>query len=348
MKSKVAVAIMLSAALALSACAGEDDADDAGTPDAAAASETSAPESSEEPGSTDEAEATEATEEPESTEDSTADEPAAPEGEIEVEFSQELADMVPQAIQDRGHMVWTAAVKVPFLISDESGNFTGLDPDLQAAVEELTGVDIEFQSAEGLQALLLNVQSGRADFFPGGLRATEEREQDFDYVIWLSTQPSYLFSSDREDEIQDTSDLCGLTVAIEEGGAMEMFVDQVSEQCTEAGEDPVEILGLVDEAALLAVDSGRADAVGANFANNAYVQLQQEGTYGLIPQDTGTPDLTGGVSAKGNGVGEFMDAVFKELMAQGAYEDLLAKWNMEGAAVPEILYNPFENGTAGQ
>lgn len=341
MKSKVAVAIMLSATLGLGACAGGDEAaEDASTPDAAATSDTSTPDAA----------ATSDTSSPdagESTEEPTADESAATDGEIDVEFSQELADAVPQVVQDRGHMVWTAAVKPPFLIADESGDFTGLDPDLQMAVEELTGVDIEFQSAEGLQALLLNVQSGRADFFPGGLRATEEREQDFDYVIWLSTQPSYLFSSDREDEIQDTSDLCGLTVAIEEGGAMEMFVGRVSEQCTADGAEPVEILGLVDEAALLAVDSGRADAVGANFANNAYVQLQQEGTYGLIAQDTGTPDLTGGVSAKGNGVGEFMYAVFQELKAQGVYEDLLAKWNMQGAAVPEILYNPFENGTAG-
>ncbi|WP_346618740.1 transporter substrate-binding domain-containing protein [Blastococcus montanus] len=262
-------------------------------------------------------------------------------GGIQAEYSEEAAALVPEEIRERGHMVWTAAAKPPFYIEGASGEFTGLGPDIEAAAEQILDLEIEFLPADGLQSVLLGLQSGRADFFVGGLRATAERQQDFDFVVWLSTNPSYLFSADRADEISGVEDLCGLTVSFEEGGAMEMFVDKLNEECAAGGQEPIEPLPLVGEGARLAVDSGRADAYGANLADNLYTQLQREGEYEVVSQDTGTPDMTGGVAPAGSGVGEAMQAVFEELFEQGVYEELMTEWNMQEAVIDEPTFNPF-------
>jgi polar amino acid transport system substrate-binding protein len=257
-------------------------------------------------------------------------------GEVQAEFSQEAADLLPQAIQDSGTMIWTGAPKPPFYVDGADG-FTGLGPDLQTAMEQVLGVDIEFQPTDGLNSVLLSLQSGRADFFVGGVRATAERQQDFDMVAWLTVGPSYLIEADRADEIRTPEDLCGLTVSYEEGSSMQSFVEALAEEC---GEDTLTPLPLTADGSRLAVDSGRADAFAANESDARYIQLQREGRYEVVVQDTGTTDLTAGMALKGTGLGEAIQAAFQALIDQGVYQDLMERWNLADNAVDEPVLNP--------
>lgn len=260
-------------------------------------------------------------------------------GAVQAEFSQEAADLLPQAIQDSGTMTWTAAPKPPFYVDGEDG-FTGLGPDLQAAMEQVLGVDIEFQATDGLNSVLLSLQSGRADFFVGGVRATPERQQDFDLVGWLTVGPSYLIPAERADELTEPGDLCGLTVAYEEGSSMESFVTALAEDCAGGSDGELTPLPLTADGARLAVDSGRADAFAANESDSRYIQLQREGRYEVIVEDTGTSDLTAGMSLAGSGVGEAMAAAFQALIDQGVYEELMTEWNLADSMVDESVLNP--------
>ncbi|WP_165839272.1 transporter substrate-binding domain-containing protein [Klenkia marina] len=257
-------------------------------------------------------------------------------GDVQAEFSQEAADLLPQAIQDSGTMIWTGAPKPPFYIDGADG-FTGLGPDLQTAMEQVLGVDIEFQPTDGLNSVLLSLQSGRADFFVGGVRATPERQQDFDLVAWLTVGPSYLIEADRADEITSPDDLCGLTVSYEEGSSMQSFVEALAEEC---GDDTLTPLPLTADGSRLAVDSGRADAYAANESDARYIQLQREGRYEVVVEDTGTSDLTAGMALKGTGLGEAMEAAFRALIDQGVYQDLMDRWNLGDNAVDEPVLNP--------
>lgn len=270
--------------------------------------------------------------------DDTTDEAAAAGGgdAVTAEFSQEAADLLPQSIQDSGTMTWTGAPKPPFYI-DEGDGFTGLGPDLQTAMEQVLGVDIEFQPTDGLNSVLLSLQSGRADFFVGGVRATPERQQDFDLVAWLTVGPSYLIAADRADEITTPEDLCGLTVSYEEGSSMQSFVEALADEC---GEDTLTPLPLTADGSRLAVDSGRADAYAANESDARYIQLQREGRYEVVVEDTGTSDLTAGMALKGTGLGEAMEAAFQALIDQGVYQELMDRWNLGDNAVDAPVLNP--------
>jgi polar amino acid transport system substrate-binding protein len=199
------------------------------------------------------------------------------------------------------------------------------------------GVDIEFQPTDGLNSVLLSLQSGRADFFVGGVRATPERQQDFDLVAWLTVGPSYLIEADRADEITSPDDLCGLTVSYEEGSSMQSFVEALAEEC---GDDTLTPLPLTADGSRLAVDSGRADAYAANESDARYIQLQREGRYEVVVEDTGTSDLTAGMALKGTGLGEAMEAAFRALIDQGVYQDLMERWNLADNAVDEPVLNP--------
>ncbi|MCZ2828849.1 transporter substrate-binding domain-containing protein [Modestobacter sp. VKM Ac-2986] len=263
----------------------------------------------------------------------------APADAVTAEFSQAAADLLPQAIKDSGTMTWTGAPKPPFYVDGADG-FTGLGPDLEAAMEQVLDIDIEFQPTDGLNSVLLSLQSARADFFIGGVRATPERQKDFDLVGWLTIGPSYLISSDRADELKAPGDLCGNTVAYEEGSSMESFVTKLAEECSAGGGETLTPLPLTADGARLAVDSGRADAFAANESDGRYIQLQREGRYEVIVQDTGSSDLTAGMALRGSGVGEAVTAAFQALIDQGVYEELMTKWNLADSMVDEPVLNP--------
>ena len=75
----------------------------------------------------------------------------------------------------------------PYRTIEEDGSFTGIDPDLQAALSAQLGVPFEIETASGLDAMLTGMLSGRYDGFNGPVRATPEREAEFDAIVWMTT-----------------------------------------------------------------------------------------------------------------------------------------------------------------
>src|SRR5690606_35500902 len=104
-----------------------------------------------------------------------------------------LYDQLPDAIKERGYITIAGDTHPPYRTIEESGEITGIDPDLQAALSEQLGVPFQIETASGLDAMLTGMLSGRYDAFNGPVRATPERLQDFDGIVWMTTRTSYLF-----------------------------------------------------------------------------------------------------------------------------------------------------------
>lgn len=270
---------------------------------------------------------------------------AEPDGSGGVNTDAPLYDMLPQKIKDAGVITVAGDTHPPYRTVEESGDVTGIDPDLQAALSEQFGVPFQIESVSGMEAILTGMLSGRYDGFNGPLRTTAEREADFDAVVWMTTITSYVYLAEREDELSDPNALCGARVAGVGGSVTESQLERYGEWCAAEGLEQPEFIGLNDtNATFLAVNSDRADYAGTTQTAAIDLQATDEGRYEYLVQSeeqgAGIDELAFFVP-KGNEMAEPMLAAFEAIFDNGAYERVMTDWGLTEVAVDAPVLNPM-------
>jgi polar amino acid transport system substrate-binding protein len=256
-----------------------------------------------------------------------------------------LYDQLPDAIKEAGVIKIAGDTHPPYRTIEESGEITGIDPDLQAALSEQLGVPFEIVTSSGLDAMLTGMLSGRYDAFNGPVRTTPEREAEFDAVVWMTTRTSYVFLNERADELDDPEAVCGARVAGVTGSVTESQLARYNEWCEAEGLDPAEFIGLEDSnATYLAVNSDRADYAGTTQSAAIDLQSSDPDRYGYIiqsdEQGAGIDQLAM-FMPKGNDLAEPMLAAFEAIFENGEYERIMTEWGIEDAAVDAPVLNPM-------
>lgn len=317
-KNRVAGAALVSLAMILAACSAE-----------AEEPENSAPEPAE---TTPEAEPAGDTEDAEpETEDAGGD----------------LFSQLPQEIQDRGTIIFAGDSHPPYRTVADDGTVSGIDADFQEALAAELGVEIEVEIVSGLPAILSGMLSGRYDAFNGPVRSTEEREADFDSIVWLTTRTSYVFLAD-DDRFSSSDDLCGVIIAGTAGSVTESQVDLLNQWCVDQGEEAAEFLGLADtNATILAVQAGRADALGATETAALDILRADPDTFDYVTQteEQGAGlDLLAMFAPKDSGLGPVLFEAVQNMFDSGAMAEIAQEWELENVLVDEPMFNPITEG----
>lgn len=262
-----------------------------------------------------------------------------------------LYDQLPDDIKDAGQITIAGDTHPPYRTIEEDGTFTGIDPDLQVALSEQLGVPFEIETASGLDAMLTGMLSGRYDAFNGPVRATEEREQQFDAIVWMTTRTSYVHLAERADELADSGAVCGANVAGVTGSVSETQIERYNEWCAEQGLDPASFDGLADSnATFLAVNSDRADYAATTQGGAIDLMAQEPDTYDYLVQ---TDEQGAGVDQlamylpKDTGLTEVMLEAFNGIFDNGEYEQIMTEWDITDVAVDEPVLNPMTGGQSG-
>ncbi|MGO2110859.1 MAG: transporter substrate-binding domain-containing protein [Pseudoclavibacter sp.] len=262
-----------------------------------------------------------------------------------VDESAPLYDSLPQAIKDAGEIVVAGDTHPPYRTIEEDGSVTGLDPDIQTALSEQLGVPFRIEVTSGLDAMLTGMLSGRYDGFNGPIRTTEEREQDFDAVVWMTTQTSYLYLAENADELSDPTALCGARVAGVEGSTTESQLEHYTEWCDGEGLPAPEFLGFADtNSTVLAVQSDRADYAGTT--QTAAIDLQfanpDEFEYLVQSEEQGAGiDQLAFFFPKGNELAPVVLEAFSGIFESGEYDRIMEEWGVADVTVDEPTLNPM-------
>jgi polar amino acid transport system substrate-binding protein len=259
-----------------------------------------------------------------------------------------LFAQLPAAIQDAGVIRFAGDSHPPYRTVAADGSITGIDKDIQDALSRVLGVKTEIIVVDSLPAALQGMLGNRYDAFNGPVRATAEREQQFDSITWMTTRTSYVVPTGSAAGIATSDDLCGKKVAIVSASIVEGQLAALSEYCQRTGKPAAEAIGLPDtNQTLLATQAGRADAAGMTEAAAIDVTSQQQGAYSYVTQTEeqgATADNLALMVPKAGGLGPVMLDAFKELFANGEYQQIMDKWKLSEVTVPEPLFNA---GTAG-
>lgn len=255
-----------------------------------------------------------------------------------------LYDSLPDWAKENGKLTFVGDSHPPYRTLNADASISGMDPELLELISAQIGIPIEMEVASGMDAMLTGMLSGRYDGFNGPVRATPQREEDFDAIGYLTTRSAYVFLAENDDKFKDSGDICGAVVAGVQGSVTEGEVDLLNVWCADNGRDQAEFLGLADtNSTVLAVQSGRAEALALTEPGALDLMREAEGTFNYVTQtdEQGSPEsILAMLAPKDNELGPVLLEAMKNLFADGSYMEYMEKWEVANIAIDAPILNP--------
>ena len=242
--------------------------------------------------------------------------------------------LVPSALKSKGTL--TVAADASYapdeFIGSDGHTVVGMDADLSKALAAEMGVKANIVNAT-FATIIPGLAAGRYDMGASSFSDTLAREKTVDFVDYAHVGESFYTKAAGGVSIGSIADICGKTVSVESGTTEEADAKTQSAKCTKAGKPAVNVLVFNTQTeANLAVSSGRAQLGFADTPVADYQVKQSSGAFKIV----GAPYATGpyGLAIPKNGLDKAVLAALQELVKNGTYTSILAKWGLSGIAIP--------------
>mgnify|MGYP003584042219 FL=1 len=251
---------------------------------------------------------------------------------------------LPADIKSRGTLRVGSQQTFPPVEFREPGKteVTGASRDLLDEVSKRLGLKLEYIQSE-YAGLISGVEADRFDVASGGISDTEEREQKLDFVNYMQSGGSILLLAANNDKLATIDDFCGKGVATMLGGRTIMTaVEAASKRCTDAGKAEIRAEQLPTAPdSRMQLDLKRVDGYIGDFPALVYMSAQFPGRYKIMGGNYMlTPYITSWGFAKNRaGLRDAVQKATQSMLDDGTYKKILAKWGVDGAALPLITVN---------
>jgi polar amino acid transport system substrate-binding protein len=247
---------------------------------------------------------------------------------------------LPAAIKSKGSL--TVALDATYApdesIASDGHTIVGLDADLSNAIGVVLGLKVQLQNAT-FDTIIPGLLSGKFDVGASSFTDTKDREKQVDFVTYFTAGEGFYVPANGNQTFSGLDSLCGHKVSVEKGTTEETDAQTQAKACQSSGKAAVTVLSFPDQnAANLAVSSGRADVGFADSQVAAYIVSQSNGQFKLSGQPFSTAPY--GLAVPKNGLGPAILAAVKDLMSSGTYAQTLQKWGVQSGAIS----NPVING----
>jgi len=243
-----------------------------------------------------------------------------------------LAHLLPSKIAKSGKIVVGSELAVPPMAFYESDGTTikGVDYDLANAMGKKLGVKFEFKqfAFAGLQPAL---KSGKINIIFDVINDTKQREQQLDFVDYVTAGNTLLVKSGNPAGIHSAADLCGHSVATPQGAVQGQVIKAQSKKCTAAGKKSVTLKYYPSApSARLQVQNGKIDA----FIGNTPVLVYLAKTAGsgkvfdAVPLPAKGQYFGIALSKKDTGLRKALDKALAAVMKDGEYTKILKKYGV--------------------
>lgn len=247
------------------------------------------------------------------------------------------AELVPDSMKNQKIKVAVLNDYAPYGFM-EGKDLVGVAPDLTRAIAADTGLDIELE-VSAFASIIPGLQAKRWDFAVPTFSITDERRQVLDFVSVQKSATGFITLKDSGIKIAAGGDLCGHSVGAPQGTVNVDAVNEISAQCEKDGKSPVELqtFSTADQP-VLALASSRVDAIATATVEFGPIVKQGAGKFEAQPYQH-APVLEGAGFPKGSPLAPIVEQAVKDLIANGKYKEILAKYDQTAAEIsnPEIL-----------
>jgi polar amino acid transport system substrate-binding protein len=247
---------------------------------------------------------------------------------------------LPEQIKQAGTVRLTvSSTYAPMEYRDPATNeLTGLDIDLATEIAKRLSLKIVW-SETAFAEIIPALQTKRADFVISGISDRLSRRETADFVDYLKTGPQFFVLAPSTP--QAAIDLCGKKVGTTRSTIFPAEIEKWSKANCEAagkpavqfvpGENPIDVRNQLKQ--------GRIDAAVQGSETLPYAQKQEPGKYRIV----GEPFSSGyqGIMFRkdDNALRQVVMDVLATMIADGAYQTILAKWDLAANAVTEPTLN---------
>jgi polar amino acid transport system substrate-binding protein len=220
----------------------------------------------------------------------------------------------------------------------------GQDIDLADAVAKVLGVKLERQDAS-FETILPALGSGKYDFGTGNFGVTTERLKTIDFVTYINDGQGFAVKTGNTalgKKVTDLTQLCGLTIGTGAGTTFEATLTAQKGVCAKTGKKPYDVKVYSENAATLtALQQGRIDVIMSTI-NGLRYQAAQPASQTTFLGEFHRLDV-GFAFKKGSPLTKAFQAAVNELIKDGTYSRILAKWGTTASAIDTSRINPPEH-----
>ncbi|MGE8491339.1 MAG: ABC transporter substrate-binding protein [Paraburkholderia nemoris] len=221
----------------------------------------------------------------------------------------------------------------PFEYKDPATDkLMGFDVDLGEALAAKLGVKLEWQETN-FDQMMSALTTKRVDVILSGMTDLPERRGAVNFLDYITTGPQFYTVKARAGEFATMDALCGKTVGTSRRTS---FVNDTTkwsdEHCVKAGKPPIKVVGTDGSSdARMQLRQNRIDVAVQGGETLPYQNSIEQNGYAPIGQPFLSKDNAALNTALTN--------AFNQLIADGTYQKILAKWGLQQHAVPKALVN---------
>lgn len=229
------------------------------------------------------------------------------------------------------------------------------------ADKQLKGADIEMIQALSRQlgvpfrvvpteygAFVAGLQAQRFDMVAAFIADTVKRQAVVDFVDDYATMDLAMAHKDSAVRIGTLDDLCGRSLAIDQGHYLVPQMQKQAETCKADGKPVLRIDIYRDgPSSQLAVKTRRSEVIISSGATALYAVKASNGELKIVSGAIGEPVLVGYVFPKAStALRDSVKGAFAAIMASGENRRILANWGLESGALDRPYVNEGPNAAA--
>ncbi|MEZ0069623.1 polar amino acid transport system substrate-binding protein [Streptacidiphilus sp. MAP12-20] len=257
-----------------------------------------------------------------------------------------IAAELPAEVRQRGTLEVVdssqGAAPLNFYATDNT-TVIGVEPDLAAAVANVLGLKVDYHPVAWAQ-IFVGLDSGKYDAGFSNITDTELRKQKYDFATYRKDNVAFEAKKGTSWRISGPKDVAGKTIAVGSGTNQEKILLEWSQEDVAAGLKPVQVKYYgTDADTYLALQSGRIDAYfGPNPTAQYHANVSgRTEVIGVVSGAGGSLQglIAATVKKDGGLVKPIADAI-NELIRNGTYGKILARWGLSSEAVDAAQINP--------
>ncbi|MFT4063793.1 ABC transporter substrate-binding protein [Paraburkholderia sp.] len=229
----------------------------------------------------------------------------------------------------------------PFEFKDPATDkLTGFDVDLGEALAAKLGVKLQWEETS-FDQMMNAVATKRVDMILSGMTDLPARRGTVTFVDYIMTGPQFYTLKTKMGDFPNMAALCGKHVGTSRRTSFPADIATWSDaNCVKAGKPPVVVVGTDGSAdARLQLRQNRIDAAVQGGETLPYQNSLDENAYApigkmFVSQYTGI-----GIATDNAALSKALAGALDQLIADGTYKKLLAKWHLQDHAVPKALVN---------
>ena len=259
-----------------------------------------------------------------------------------IQKDDEIAALLPDSVTSDGTLTVgadTSYAPAEFLAEDGKAP-VGFDVDLSKAIAAVFGLKEETISST-FDSIIPSVGS-KYDLGISSFTVTKERMEAVDFVTYFKAGSTFVVQKGNPNKV-DSSNLCGVKVAVQTGTTQEEEVNKANEQCKADGKDAIDIQSSkLQTDVTTAVASGKASIFYADSTVSAYAIKQTGDTLETLGEDAGGVPEAVAIKKGDTKTAEAVQKAIQKLMDDGTYKKILDTWGVGSGAIDKAEINPAD------